>query len=239
MDAIQVNLFFATPFHVGGGVSGESALFRPILKDALGQPYIPGSTFKGVVRHEAEKLVRGLRGDEALCRAPRPETMCPQTPKYAHFCPVCRTFGSPALPSLWHFADFRLQNQEDTQVSSVTTWRYGVGLSRYRGAAAENLLYATETVTAAPYVTFTTTIRRTAAIGSDPGSPGDFCYSISEAELKGATALLCAALGSLTMLGGGRSRGLGWVNVEVSAPGLEMSQVKEDLQLWLKQIPWQ
>jgi CRISPR/Cas system CSM-associated protein Csm3 (group 7 of RAMP superfamily) len=49
------------------------------------------------------------------------------------------------------------------------------------------------------------------------------------------TALLLAALNSLMMLGGNRSRGLGWVRIEASAePGLKDFDMKEELQTWLK-----
>jgi CRISPR-associated protein Csm3 len=214
--SIQVVAHFETPFHIGGGVTGESATIKPLLKDGQGRPYLPGSTLKGVLRHEAERIVRALAGRDVVCRAPRAEVMCPQWPRFGEFCPVCRTFGSPALSSLFHFSDLRVK-VDDAEAVSSTTLRYGVGVSCYRGAAAENLLYTTEVVSAAPMVPFTGAI-----MGETP-----------EAEGNGPLALLLAAIGALRMVGGGRSRGLGWLSLESTAPPLTPIQVREELRRWL------
>lgn len=211
---IPIVAHFETPFHIGGGVTAESAMLKPLLKDALGRPYVPGSALKGVLRHEAERITRALGNPAIICRAPHAETMCPQAPRFNQFCPVCRTFGSPGLPSLFQFGD--LTAKEDTQAVTATALRHGVGVSRYRGAAAEALLYVTETAASAPFVPFS----------------GEIQGDISESE-RGPLALLLAALAGLQMLGAGRSRGLGWVKIEVTQPPLSPQQVKEEVQRWL------
>jgi len=223
--SMQVTARFETSLHIGGGVTGESATIKPLLKDGLGRPYLPGSALKGVLRHEAERIVRALAGENAACRAPRAETMCPQwhpavtgcvDAQKRALCPICCTFGSPARPSPFHFGDLRA-DVADAEAVASTALRYGVGVSRYRGAAAENLLYTTEVVSAAPMVPFSGTIE-----GEMP-----------EAEGNGPLALLLAAIGALRMIGGGRSRGLGWLNLEVTAPPLAPAQVREELEQWL------
>jgi CRISPR/Cas system CSM-associated protein Csm3 (group 7 of RAMP superfamily) len=223
--SIRVTARFETPFHIGGGVTGESATIKPLLKDGLGRPYLPGSTLKGVLRHEAERIVRALAGENAACRAPRAETMCPQwhssvigcvDAQERTFCPVCCTFGSPASASPFHFSDLRA-DMTDAEAVEPTTLRYGVGVSRYRGAAAENLLYTTEVVSAAPMIPFSGAIE-----GKVPGAEGN-----------SPLALLLAAIGALRMVGGGRSRGLGWLRLEVTDPPLTPAQVREELKRWL------
>jgi CRISPR-associated protein Csm3 len=223
--SIQIEAHFETPFHTGGGVTGESLTVRPLLKDGRGCPYLPGSTLKGVLRHEAERIVRALAGEDAACRAPRAETMCPQWHPAAigptggqesMFCPVCRTFGSPALHSPFRFSDLRAEGA-DADAAVATALRYGVGVSRYRGAAAENLLYTTEVVSAAPAISL-----RGAIVGE-----------ASDADRKGPLALLLASIGALRMIGGGRSRGLGWLRLEVFEPPLTPAQVREELKQWL------
>lgn len=228
MKTLKISLDFESPFHIGGGASGESALIKPLLKDALGRPYVPGSAFKGVLRHEAERLVRALAGQHAVCRPPQPEAMCPQTPQYGKFCPVCRVFGSPALPATWHFNDL---HAEDEELVKATTLRYGVGISRYRQAAANDILYATETAERSPFLTFKGEI--TAVTSSTMRNKP------SSSEKRGELALLLAALKALKMLGGGRSRGLGWLHVEVEGMTLEPNQIKEEVRAWLKDSPWQ
>ena len=234
---IQVLVYFETPFHVGGGVTGEGALFKPLLKDALGRPYIPASTFKGRLRHEAERLVRALQGDAALCRSPHSETMCPQAPRFGKFCPICRTFGSPALPAPWYFGDLKV-SRTDEQLVKASGWRYGVGLSRYRGVAVEKVLYATETAAAAPFLVFSTAIEPAAATGDADIVPGGPRSVVSKMEWRGMTALLLASLAMLNTLGSSRSRGLGWLKTEVSAPVWDAQRIKEELQAWLKSEPW-
>lgn len=214
--SIRVIARFETPLHIGGGVTGESATIKPLLKDGLGRPYLPGSALKGVLRHEAERIVRALAGENAVCHAPRAETMCPQWPRFGEFCPVCHTFGSPARPSPFHFGDLRADVAGAEAIAS-TALRYGVGVSRYRGAAAENLLYTTEVVSAAPMVPLS----------------GDIEGDVPESEGNGPLALLLAAIGALRMIGGGRSRGLGWLNLEVTAPPLAPAQIREELKRWL------
>lgn len=216
---MQVFAHFETPFHVGGGVTGESAALKPLLKDEAGRPYVPGSALKGVLRHEAERIVRTLAGDRiVVCRAPRAEVMCPQWPVFGEFCPICRTFGSPARPSPFYFGDMRVEGGSvDEEIIKKTTLRYGVGVSRYRGAATEQILYATEAAVTAPLLELRGDIQ-----GNVSGEDGDRCL-----------ALLLAAINALRMLGGGRSRGLGWLTLEVENPPLSAEQIEEGVRQWL------
>ncbi len=216
---------FETPFHIGSGVAGETALIKPLLKAARGDPYLPGSALKGVLRHEAERIVRALTDSEAACRSPRAETMCPQwnpsTVGYTNereesFCPVCCAFGSPAYPSPFLFGDLQAE-VEDSEAITPTDLRYGVSVSRYRGAAAEQRLYMTEVASAAPMIPL----------------EGHIEGHLSDSMGKGPLALLLAAIGALQMIGGGRSRGLGWLNLEVSQPPLDPSQTRKELKVWL------
>ena len=217
---VQLTARFATPFHVGGGVTGESATLKPLLKDSLGRPYVPGSALKGVARHQAERIVRALQGSEAaVCRSPRAETMCPQRPIFGAFCPVCRAFGSPALPSPFYWCDLCVaQDAIDAQAVQRTSLRSGVGISRYRGAAAEQLLYTTETASMAPYLALHGTIDGT----------------LREQDGRGPLALLLSALNVVHTIGGARSRGLGWLTLEAESAQLPGAQIKEVLEQWLK-----
>ncbi len=128
--SLRVTAQFETPFHIGSGVVGEGAAMRSLLKDPQGRPYLPGSALKGVLRHEAERIVRTVMEDKlVVCRAPRAETMCPQWPNFGKFCPVCRTFGAPALPSPFHFGDLQVRlDSKDAEIMQKTALRYGVGV---------------------------------------------------------------------------------------------------------------
>lgn len=50
----------ATGLHIGAGGSGDPlASDSPVVRNAAGQPYIPGSSLKGIMRSAAEALFRG------------------------------------------------------------------------------------------------------------------------------------------------------------------------------------
>src|SRR5215471_10323079 len=54
---IIYELAFATPFHMGTGISA-GMIDRTVIRDANNFLYVPASTFKGVVREHCEQLCR-------------------------------------------------------------------------------------------------------------------------------------------------------------------------------------
>lgn len=115
-----------TAFHIGTG-RAEGLIQRTFRRDALGQPYIPGSSLKGALRVTAERLAAtldqhlltvGFDADNLLgrrrrlgvilaepCRGPRPETMCLDSKP----CMVCRIFGNVYTGSRLRVADAVLE----------------------------------------------------------------------------------------------------------------------------------
>lgn len=65
-----------TALSVGAGGSSGSLADKPIVRDAEANLLIPASQIKGRLRHECEKIARGLGW--AICESPNPERMCPQ-----------------------------------------------------------------------------------------------------------------------------------------------------------------
>ena len=58
---ITGNIVLKTPLHIGKGTSLEpTGTDLPVLKTPTGEPYIPGSSLKGVLRFETEKILRTL-----------------------------------------------------------------------------------------------------------------------------------------------------------------------------------
>ncbi len=55
-----------TAFHIGGGKGTLSNSDNPVVLTPEGQPFIPGSSFKGALRSTVEKLVPGLPAEAAL-----------------------------------------------------------------------------------------------------------------------------------------------------------------------------
>src|SRR6266700_1398594 len=54
---IDYELTFKTPFHFGTGIRA-GLIDRTIVRDGDGYLYVPGSTFKGVLRERCEQLAR-------------------------------------------------------------------------------------------------------------------------------------------------------------------------------------
>jgi len=191
---IEVTLTFDGPFNVGAGALGGSLADKPLTRDARGLPVIPASTFKGRLRHEVERLAPLLRPDEPPpCRAPTAETMCQGD---GPVCPVCRLFGSPWQPSRLVFSDLTLTEPQFLQTVEQPppgNLRYGVGLSRQRRVAEDQLLYTTEVF--------------------QPGTPLTLTGAISGELPPADRELLEAGLKSLFSIGGGKSRGLGWFDL--------------------------
>ncbi len=197
---IEVTLTFDGPFNVGAGALGGSLADKPLTRDARGLPVIPASTFKGRLRHEVERLVPVMRPNEpAPCGSPVAERMCQGD---GPVCPVCRLFGSPWLPGKLTFSDLTLAEPKFLQTIEHPppgALRYGVGLSRQRRVAEDQLLYTTEVF--------------------QPGTPITLTGTISGDLTAEEQALLEAGLKSLFSIGGGKSRGLGWFDLAYTVTG--------------------
>ena len=192
---INIELTFDNPFNVGAGALGGSLADKPLTRDARGLPMVPASSFKGRLRHEIERLAPHLRpNDRPPCQSPVAEMMCQGNEPP---CPVCQLFGSPWYEGRLNFSNFLLEEPSflKTTSSPLGDLRSGVGLSRYRKVAEDQLLYTTEIF--------------------QPGTPivlqGTIIGEIDESGLN----LLNAGLESLFTVGGGKTRGLGWFDLQV------------------------
>jgi CRISPR-associated Csx10 family RAMP protein len=193
---IEIRLTFDGSFNIGAGALGGSLADKPLTRDARGLPMVPASAFKGRLRHEVERLAPVLRpNDPPPCASPVPDAMCQgdQEP-----CPVCRLFGSPWHPGKLTFSDLILVEPDflTTGEAPLGDVRYGVGLSRQRRVAEDQLLYTTEVFL--------------------PGTPLTLSGTISGNLDEEDLALLQAALDSLFTVGGGKTKGLGWFELTLN-----------------------
>lgn len=213
-----------TPLHIGSGKPeveiGQVDL--PVLTDPEGRPYIPGSSLKGRVRAEAERIAR-QRGLE-VCKPPDVKMMCGSLKKnMSNFCICCQIFGTAGVVSVASKVRFR----DAYPLGKVETLleRTGIAIDRDKGTVARGALY---TVQAVP-----TGVKFGLEI---------VCENLSDEELK----LLKAALRSVedSALGGSSTRGFGKVKIEIDSVkertagyylGEEEEKVigGEELQRWL------
>lgn len=191
-----------------------------VVKDVLGRPFVPGASFKGVLRATAERLARTVdrRPDFWACDDPlddRGRCLPARGPAAslsmtalrdehgkdeaaltwaiaAASCTVCRTFGSPWLASKVLVRDLDLADP-GAWVGRFQV-RDGVGIDRDSGTSAEAVLYSYEVVP--PGTAFTCEL---------------VIENVNDLELGLVLMALREFRRGLAPLGGGRSRGLGWV----------------------------
>jgi len=216
-----------TPLHIGSGKPevdiGEVDL--PVLTTPDGTPYIPGSSLKGRVRAEAERIARQRRMD--VCRPPDVKTMCGSTKaSIGEFCICCRIFGTAGNISVASKVKFRDAYPLEKVESFIE--RTGIAIDRETGAVAKRALY---TIQAVP-----------AGTKFDLEIIGE---NLSDEELR----LLKAALKSVedSALGGSSTRGFGKVKINIERVvertagyylGEEEERViaGEELQRWLREF---
>lgn len=166
---VQGTLVAVGALHVGSGGEGADpvAADDPVVRDADGRPFIPGSSLKGAMRAFLERLADAhwLQEDDD---GPRHEQGVPcwhrlraggeedawdcwvqQTARYdaerirAALCPACRLLGAPHYAGRLQFRDLPL-----CAGGPAVQQRTGVGIDRDTGTAAPKILYQFEAVPA-------------------------------------------------------------------------------------------
>ena len=146
--------------HIGGGKTNLRGTDSPVVLTPEGEPFIPGSSFKGVFRSTVEKLI-GVIPKRTTCFLSE-EGDCPtadqekfnnrrRNVKWSEaklaeildkeLCDTCKLFGSPFLASKIFFSDLYVDEwAEATQV------RDGVAIDRDSERAVDGLKYDYEVV---------------------------------------------------------------------------------------------
>lgn len=164
-----------TALAVGSRLSLEpTGTDMPVIKGPDGLPFIPGSSIKGVVRFQTERILRTWNRRTDLWACDPFEDPCVPTEKkkellkqieeemkkersnkkeidlafaeavWQESCTACRLFGSPWFAGRVAFKDAYLLNAEDLPM--ITQIRDGVGIDRDLGAARTGIKYDFETV---------------------------------------------------------------------------------------------
>ncbi len=205
--SLQLSVEFDTPFNVGSGASGDTWANKTMVKDRNGLPLIPGSSLKGRLRQQCEQIANALNLEPRPCSAPNAETMCQPNRRLereavrAQLCPVCRVFGSPWYAGPVEFSDLRVVEPaflHERDAYAHATVRYGVGISRHRRVAEDQLLYTVEVFQPGSILTLTGEVRG---------------FQLSADDVK----LLVAGLDTLFTLGGHKTRGMGWCRLHMQA----------------------
>ncbi|MEH2227040.1 type III CRISPR-associated RAMP protein Csx7 [Nostoc sp.] len=208
-----------TALRISAGRSSEPiGSDLPVIKDALGRPLIPGSSFKGALRSRLESFLRGIHLDFAANPAQELEWSIPpdrmskfkddnknlnpqQKEEKLHEFIINNTdlvsslFGSPWLASKFQIRDLTVSEPEENWFGQYQE-RDGVAIDRDTETAGDGKLYDFQVVPA--------------------GTPFIFQAVIENAE-EWELGMLMIGLHQFQTeqipLGGGRSRGLGVVKL--------------------------
>ena len=208
-----------TALRISAGRSSEPiGSDLPVIKDIFGRPLIPGASFKGAMRSRLESFLRGILGDNrALVANPANELewsiTAPEMTKIKEENKendialteaiinktdlISLLFGSPWLASKFQVRDLTIHDPDNNWFGQYQE-RDGVAIDRDTETAADGKLYDFQVVPA--------------------GTPFDFQVVVENAK-EWELGLLAIGLHQFETeqipLGGGRSRGLGVVKLEI------------------------
>jgi len=141
---------------VSSGVEGFSAnADQTLMKDKDDRFFIPGSSIKGPLRAQAERIVRHLKAN-FVCDPTDPDNSCSAGIKEVkknnkkvtkeeieeNSCPICRIFGNGYLASKIFFADVYDKTEQITQIIE------NVAIDRFTGGGLDGAKFNTEVTTA-------------------------------------------------------------------------------------------
>ncbi len=167
---IRATLEMQTALSIGSRLSLEpTGTDMPVVKGPDGLPFVPGSSIKGVVRFQAERILRtwdkkpqlwacdpfdapcvpeksrgGRKGKDELWKEANQVDEVFAQKVWDESCTACRLFGSPWFAGRIAFKDAYVMNAED--LAALYQIRDGVGIDRDLGAARTGVKYDFEVV---------------------------------------------------------------------------------------------
>lgn len=224
VDRVELlyNLIFTTPFHFGTGLR-VGLIDRTVVRDSSGYLYVPGSTIKGVLREECERLSRLYEVlDEEMYKfiASPHDTESAMRARQAALTMITRIFGSQNFPGRLFFDNAHQTREELAQYDSRERHRLIKG--KYNAAQtdlATQVRLDRPTRTAARGALYTSEFGIKNLIFEGAITGWLECTPIDGIE-KGPTyslLLLLAGMHLLTQIGGNKSTGKGQCRCEITA----------------------
>jgi len=169
---ISAEIVLQTPLHIGKGISLKPiGTDLPVIKDVFDKPYIPGSSLKGVIRFQTERILRSIEKfkdkfgvkmmacdplvDQCVNDEKRKELREKHTKNgnlseeaflselWDETCLACRIFGSQWFASRIYFKDAYLLDEGNFYKTEI---RDGVAIDRDTGTAKSKMKYDYEVV---------------------------------------------------------------------------------------------
>jgi CRISPR/Cas system CSM-associated protein Csm3 (group 7 of RAMP superfamily) len=198
---IDYSIKVRSPFHIGSGYS-RGLTDRAILKDSRDMLYIPGSVIKGNVRYIAENFADHFGISHCVTHELTSLKCIGNDP-----CIICRIFGNTKNEGGLYFDNATISSADESIFSGIkslqTQERTRAMINRRFNIAEHGALFVTEY--GEKDIVFHSGIS---------GVINDITPQYHE-DLNYEVALLLASLASLERLGGDRSCGNGWVEIEI------------------------
>lgn len=147
MKTIRVTLTCLTDLHTGGQSHGSLLDF---LKTMNGDAYLPATHVKGVMRSEAERLVRAVHNIPCAITGMAGTDnhgiiLCPELRDHGEYrCAVCSLFGPPNVAGGKTFKEgkIRVMNFMIDKKMGIPGFRTHVSIDRDKGHARQKALYS-------------------------------------------------------------------------------------------------
>ncbi len=186
---------------IGGQASPDRGGDHATARDHQGRLVIPASALRGALRIELERLLLGRDANAVVCNPNQPP---PAAPSRSCDCAVCRLFGEPGGAT----GTLRLEDAVLPTALQPAVLRPRIAMSRRTRTVVDQHLGFLETSDLlggdpAPDLPVAEVFKAAARLV--PRGPGETAAALEDLQN------LRAACAALTAIGGGRARGLGWV----------------------------
>lgn len=205
MKILKLSMLFKNDFHTTGEAKGSLVDF---LKDSEENPYIPATHIKGIMRTEAERILRSVENIPCYITGDPKVILCDEVKNGGFGCDVCRIFGVPNTKGGGDYREGKVRVTDfktDKDVQAVS--RMHVSIKRETQTKSEHALFNMHSVPSGTEFTGYLLIRD----------------ALTDSEEK----LLHASIHSMAHYGIGkdRSRGLGGID---SVDGLKIAEISHD-----------
>jgi len=157
------------PLLIASGIPNATGIDMPFVLTYRqgtdrGEPYLPGSSLKGVLRSHGERISQSVTPEQAICdphfhkmdtSSPGRVPFCgerlkkrnigeafPSHDLYRKSCPICRTFGSTVYRGRLAIDDAYLKDEKFNLER-----RDGVGIDRFSGGSSRGVKFELEVLT--------------------------------------------------------------------------------------------
>jgi CRISPR/Cas system CSM-associated protein Csm3 (group 7 of RAMP superfamily) len=210
MKILKLSMVFKNEFHTTGETKGSLIDF---LKDSNNIPYIPATHIKGIMRTEAERILRSIENIPCYITGdPHSNlmnvTLCDEVKNEGFRCDVCRIFGVPNTEGGGDYREGKVRITDfrtDKDVGAVS--RMHVSIDRGTQTKTEHALFNMLSVPSKTRFTGYILVR--------------------DALIYPEDKLLHASIHSMAHYGIGkdRSRGLGGID---TIDGFDISEISQD-----------